>query len=562
MGLLCPSTAAFWAWSIGSAFAASQALGPTIYAAAGTFIGNTSIDNLDQFLGIPYAVPPIGNLRFSNPERVPTSTLQNPFMAMTYGPGCLQDPMFAFENGLSEDCLTLNIIRPSKITYYEPLPVLFFIHGGGNINGQSILYNGTSLVQFSIEIGKPVIYVICNYRLGGFGFLNSPDFQSQGLSNLGLKDQRLALEWVHENIASFGGDLDKTIIFGESAGAWNTQAQLHYAYSQNETDKLFQGMITQSGSIGGPGRPYIERADTGLLAYQGLLNATNCTHVLDSVACLRGVDISLLSPLLVDGNFGTTYTLDGDWFNTEPAEILSKYEFAPIPVIHGCNLNEGSVFLPDVFNPPNTTALIRYIGSILNDSLAEDVVNIYQSLPSSDLGKGYTADTTADHAFWTAASIYGDVYFHLARRAFLKTASKRVAAWGYSFNQQPPLSQMNFSYEIPGSSEGYAKRVGIQHGAELSYVFGDVSGLRDVTVGDIRVSTVIMRAWISFAYSLDPNAEGVPFWPRYNESIGGVALVLAEQGNMSSSAQVDTLRQKAYDAWNTALIYLGREPVY
>ncbi|KAJ9635018.1 hypothetical protein H2204_005973 [Knufia peltigerae] len=562
MGLLIPSTVAFCAWSIANAFAVPQASDPAVYAAAGTFVGSTSIANLDQFLGIPYAVPPVGNLRFSNPQRIPASALQNPFMATTYGPGCLQDPDYALDNGLSEDCLTLNIIRPSNVTCHEPLPVLFFIHGGGNMNGQSMLYNGTSLVRFSVEIGRPVIYVACNYRLGGFGFLNSPDFQSQGLSNLGLKDQRLALEWIHENIASFGGDLNKTILFGESAGAWNAQAQLHYAYLQNETDSLFQGMITQSGSAGGLGPPYIEAPDTGLLAYQGLLNATNCTLVSDSVSCLREVDISVLSPLLVEGKFGTTYTLDGDWFDIDATEILSKYELAPIPIIHGGNLDEGSVFLPDVFNPPNGSDLIQYISPLLNDSLAEGVVQVYESLPSIDLGKGYNADPTADHMFWTAVSVYSDVYFHLARRAFLKLASKRVGAWCYSFCQQPPLSQMNLSYEIPGSSVAYARRVGVQHGAELSYVFGDVSNLRDATAGDIKVSTTMMRAWISFAYSLDPNAEGVPRWPRYNETSQGVTLVLAEQGHASSSAQADTLRQTAYDAWNAALVHLGREPLY
>jgi triacylglycerol lipase len=98
---------------------------------------------------------------------------------------------------------------------------MFFIHGGGNYNGQSIFYNGTALVQHSVEIEQPIIYVGINYRLGGFGFLTSPDFNDAGLSNLGLMDQRLALEWVHDQIAGFGGDPEKVTIFGESAGAAN-----------------------------------------------------------------------------------------------------------------------------------------------------------------------------------------------------------------------------------------------------------------------------------------------------------------------------------------------------
>ncbi|EXJ92856.1 hypothetical protein A1O3_01410 [Capronia epimyces CBS 606.96] len=554
--------------SIARAFAASarQARGPIVYAAAGTFVANASIAGLDQFLGIPYAVPPVGDLRFSNPQPFPPSALANPFLATAYGPGCLQDPAFALYNGLSEDCLTLNIVRPQRRPSEEPLPVLFFIHGGGNLNGQSIFYNGTALVQYSVQIGRPVIYVSCNYRLAGFGFLNSPAFQAQGLSNLGLKDQYLALEWTHENIASFGGNPNQTIVFGESAGAWDAQAQLHRAYSLNQTNRLFQGMITQSGSAGGLrlGPLPVEAPSTRAPAFQGLLHMTNCTQASDSVACLRNVDVSVLSPLLVEGDFGTSYTLDNDWFKTNSTALMVDYELARIPIIHGCNLNEGSIFLPDPFNPPDSGALVEYVTPLLDNStsLAKDLVQVYEKLTSEALGKGYNGDPTANHTFWTAVAVYGDVFFHLGGRAFLKQASERVPAWGYSFRQQPPLSQLNLSYEYPGSSEAYAKRIGVHHGAELAYVFGEVSHLEGATAGDMQVSTTMMSAWISFAYTLDPNAEGVPHWPRYSEMESGVRLVLAEQGNQSISAQPDTLRQEVYEAWNAAMVHLGREPLY
>jgi carboxylesterase type B len=132
---------------------------------------------------------------------------------------------------------------------------MFFIHGGGNYNGQSIFYNGTALVQHSVEIEQPIIYVGINYRLGGFGFLTSPDFNDAGLSNLGLMDQRLALMWVHDHIAGFGGDPEKVTIFGESAGAANCWAQMHYAFTHAEDDEYFRAVITQSGAPGSPGFP-------------------------------------------------------------------------------------------------------------------------------------------------------------------------------------------------------------------------------------------------------------------------------------------------------------------
>lgn len=556
-------TVALAASIIASVFAAPQAPCPTVHAAAATYVGNTSIPGLDQFLGIPYAVPPVGHLRLSNPQPLPPSALANPFMATAYGPGCLQDPAFALYNGLSEDCLTLNVIRPQNVPSDEPLPILFFIHGGGNVNGQSILYNGTALVQYSVQIGRPVIYVACNYRLAGFGFLNSPTFQVQGLSNLGLKDQYLALEWAHENIASFGGDPNKTIIFGESSGAWDVQAQLHRAYTLNETNKLFQGLISESGSAGGVGPPYGLPPSTGTPAYQNLLNATNCTQASDSVACLRTVDISVLSPLLVEGG-GPGFTLDNDWFANNLTDVVANYELAHVPIIHGCNLDEGSVFMADPFSPPSRSALVKIVTPLLNNSttLAEGVVEAYESLPSEALGKGYNADPTANHSYWTYVGMKSDVNFHLARRAFLKQASERVPTWGYYFRQQPPLSSLNLSYELPGESTAYAQRVGVYHGSELPYVFGEVSRLEEATAGDVIVSETMMNAWISFAYSLDPNTKDVPYWPRYNEMKQGALLVFADQGNETISTQPDTLRQKAYDAWNAALIQLGRAALY
>ncbi|KAJ9608325.1 hypothetical protein H2200_007313 [Cladophialophora chaetospira] len=545
-------------------FAGPLAQGPTVQTTAATFVGNASISGIDQFLGIPFAHPPVGALRFANPEPLALSALANPFQATAYGPGCLQDPLFGLYNGLSENCLTLNIIRPSGIPSSASLPVLFWIYGGGNENGQSIYYNGTALVQYSIQIGQPVIYVATNYRLSGFGFLNSPAFQALNSSNLGLKDQYLALEWAHVNIAAFGGNPNKTVIFGESAGAWDCQSQLHRAYSLNETKRLFQGMITESGSAGTLSAPQIQPPAAGVAAYNNLLNQTNCTHAANSVACLRQVDVSVLSPLLVEGAFGFQYTLDHDWFDKNLTEILVNYEFAKIPIIHGCNLDEGSVFMPDPFNPPNRTALIDYVTPLLNNAsaLAKNVVGVYESLNDTALGKGFNSDPTAGHDFWTAVAVYGDVNMHLGRRAFLKLASKRVPAWGYYFKQQPPLSQMNLSYEYPGLSSEYARRVAVQHGSELAYVFGEASHLEGATPGDVNVTTTVMNAWISFAYKLNPNNKGVPHWPVYNSTKQGVTLVLADQGNETISAQPDILRQKVYGAWNTALKKIGRPALY
>jgi carboxylesterase type B len=484
--------------------ALTQAI-PRVCSPSGIYVGNSSISQLDQFLGIPYAEPPIGELRLTNPILFQSSatTVLN---ATAYGPGCPQLDIFAQYNGLSEDCLTLNVIRPSSISRDDLLPVLFFIHGGGNINGQSLLYNGTALVQHSVTSKQPVIYIGINYRLAGFGFLSSPALQEAGLSNLGLKDQYLALQWVHKNIESFGGDPKKVTIFGESSGAANSWAQLHYAYVRNETKSYFRGIITESGAPGSPGYPLALDAEEGTITYAEVLEQTNCTGP-ESLECLRKTPYDIIAPIFV--NIPTaSYTIDNDWFDTNITYLVETGQFADIPIIHGSNLNEGSLFLPDVFAFPNRSALIEFITPFLgNDTdTVSHLVESYFASSLEDLGKGVDADPTAPDDFWAATAVFTDVYFDLGKHTLLGFASKKADTWGYSFRQQPPLSSLNLSYEYPGLGSEFARRVGVYHGAELPYVFGEVTSLDQHTQGDVDISIAMMDAWISFAYRLSPNS--------------------------------------------------------
>lgn len=513
--------------------------------------------------------------RFANPEPVGELT-SNPFEALEYGPGCLQDPLFADYNGLSEDCLTLNVVRPTGCEGTK-LPVMFWIHGGGNINGQSLYYNGTALTQFAASIDQPIIYISINYRLGGFGFFTSPDFADAGVSNLGLKDQYLALQWAHDNIESFGGDPEKVMIFGESAGAWDCWAQLHHAYTANETNKYFHGMVTQSGAPGSPEFPQALEPETGVEAYDELLEAAGCntsSSVEARIDCLRAAPVDDISTLLVTGG-AIAFTLDNDWFSKNLTDSLIAGEMAPIPIIHGANLNEGSVFLPDPFNPPNETELITYAAEALNTwttadtttILATSLASIYLNSTPAALGQGYNADPTAPDSYWPAVALYSDATFHLGRRALLRQHSSITSTWGYHFNQQPPLSQLNLSYEYPGNGAEYARRVGVQHGAELAYVFGEATSLEGRTAGDVSVAETMMRAWIYFTWGLDPNGEGVPEWPSYMQEEGeegedGVVMVFAEQGEERIGKQPDTQRQDVYDGWNEARVALGLGAIY
>lgn len=203
---------------------------PSVTIKNGTLIGSSN-NTVDSFIGIPYAKPPINDLRFRSPQAIdqPLGVVTLPSVA----PACIQQKLSSLDttgmpaeavplaeaasnrpvNGSSEDCLTLSVQRPAGLSAGEKLPVLVWIHGGGWSIGASQWYDGSAIIRKSINISQPIIFVALNYRLNAFGFLQGKELQEDGSTNLGLRDQRKAFEWVAENIAAFGGDPDKVTIW-------------------------------------------------------------------------------------------------------------------------------------------------------------------------------------------------------------------------------------------------------------------------------------------------------------------------------------------------------------
>jgi carboxylesterase type B len=250
--------------------------GPTVVAPLpqATVTGKDLL-GVETFNGIPYAQPPVGQLRLKPPQPI-TSAVGN--VDGTASPrGCpqfffstsdmniptnvlgtlLNTPLFQTVTNAGEDCLTLNVQRPNGIKADAKLPVLLWLFGGGFELGATAMYDGTSLVAQSVAQGKPIIFVAVNYRVGGFGFMPGKEVMAEGSTNLGLLDQRLGLEWVADNIAAFGGDPDKVTIWGESAGSISVMDQM-LLYDGDNTYKgkpLFRGGIMNSGSIV-PAQPF------------------------------------------------------------------------------------------------------------------------------------------------------------------------------------------------------------------------------------------------------------------------------------------------------------------
>jgi carboxylesterase type B len=224
---------------------------------------------VESFNGVPFAQPPVGQLRLKPPQPI-TSAIGNvdgtgiakacPQMFFSTGDldfptnvlgTLLNTPLFQVVTNAGEDCLTLNVQRPTGTKANAKLPVLLYIFGGAFELGSTSMYDGTSLVAESVTQGKPIVFVAVNYRVGGFGFLPGKEILADGSGNLGLLDQRLGLQWVADNIAAFGGDPDKVTIWGESAGAISVMDQM-LLYDGDNTYKgkpLFRAGIMNSGSI-------------------------------------------------------------------------------------------------------------------------------------------------------------------------------------------------------------------------------------------------------------------------------------------------------------------------
>lgn len=231
--------AAVAAWQVAAAPVDERQAGPSVTIASGTVIGSSSL-NVDSFKGIPFAQPPVGNLRLKPPQ--PLTQGFGTLMATGTPRACpqfiqqinttslpaevvtsvLNSPLGQVVSNSGEDCLTLNVQRPSGTTANSALPVLAWIYGGGFESGSTQNNDGANFVSMSVTLGKPVLYVQMNYRLNGYGFLGGKELSAEGSTNLGLRDQRLALQWIQDNIAAFGGDPTKVTLWGESV-SWLLQ---------------------------------------------------------------------------------------------------------------------------------------------------------------------------------------------------------------------------------------------------------------------------------------------------------------------------------------------------
>lgn len=317
----------------------------------GTYLGRYVPSlNQDFFLGIPFAHAP----RLANPTTY-NESWSDVRSAEWYGPICHQSitPQLIERtniSGVDEDCLNLNVVRPAGHDAKKDgkLPVVVWLYGGGFIDGfgADLNSNFSYVVQKSVEIGKPILAVTLNYRVGIFGFPFGEEVGEEGVANLGLKDQRIALKWIQENIEAFGGDRKKVTLWGQSAGAISIVGQM-LAYGGRD-DGLFHRAVAYSGGLGIANTGNLTRGDR-VRAMEAIARATGCEG--RGLACLRGVDADLLFEAGNNASAWSMYwsAIDGDFLREVPSVQLLRGEFPKkLKILAGANSDEGLGFLAGV----------------------------------------------------------------------------------------------------------------------------------------------------------------------------------------------------------------------
>ena len=494
-------------------------LRPTVQLRNGTVLGRHLPEfGQDLFLGVPFAEAP----RLANPAPISRSW-SSPFDVSQYGPSCYGFGSNQLLNlTQSEDCLNLNIVRPaSQHANHSGLPVLLSIYGGGFYQGSSAdpVSNLSYIVQQSVAQKQPIIAVSINYRLSFLGFPGGKQSQDAGIMNLGLKDQRAALQWVQGNIARFGGDPAKVTIWGESAGGLSVTSQA-VSYGGTGGQGLFRGAIAVSGFVFGlASYKTVEGTQAG---FDRLLANTNCTGAADAIACLRAAPLSAIYAVenLSPAPWGAS--IDGDFLRQQPAAEVTAGHVTRVPLILGHNADEGfsiNKFYGDYY--PNSTAeleacLHRLFPKITNRTVS-DLENAYRvngSAPPYVLPPDFdfcaalrAVNRPCGTQYRRYSGILGDFSLDAPRR-YLATSWAKLGLPTYSFRfvANPTALPIHY-FDILGP--GFSL-----HAAELAYEFGLPAGfstpinyypeVKNVP-GHIGLATEIIKKWIAFTVSGDPN---------------------------------------------------------
>jgi para-nitrobenzyl esterase len=448
--------------------------------ANGIIEGSVEKTGIVSFKGIPYAAPPIGNLRWKEPQ--PVQSWEGVRAAKNFGPRAMQPPIFTDmvfrSNGMSEDCLYLNVWTPNT---KGKLPVLVYFYGGGFVTGDGSepRYDGESMAQ------KGIVALTVNYRLGLFGLLAYPELTKESPNhvsgNYGLFDQSAALNWVKQNIQAFGGDPSKITIAGESAGSISVSAQMASPLSKN----LIAGAIGESGSLLSMLPPVpMNKTEANGVQFAKAVGA-------NSLAELRALNADTLLKLSsLYGVFRFPITIDGYFFPKEPLAIYQAGEQAHVPLLAGWNSEEsgGQAIMG---NYPFTKNNFKKAVQLSFGNKAEEILKVYAVNSDDDVAQ-------------VSTDLAGDLFmgFSTWRWTNFQTKTRTSPVYRYYYTHPHPLSKRAV------------------HSAEIEYAMGNLpyNNKYAWTDDDYKVSNVMQQYFANFIKTGNPNSSGLPNWPKTSSS--------------------------------------------
>ncbi|KAK1229851.1 hypothetical protein PQX77_007069 [Marasmius sp. AFHP31] len=478
----------------------------------------TDTTNVTSFLGIRYAAPPVGDLRWRAPT--PPPNMMDTQQADTPPPRCHQSSFGANSRNpfppaedrnltkrelsdSSEDCLFLNVYHPGDSTPAENLPVIVWIHGGGYIQGGLPGYNGGDIISQS---KGGVVVVTIQYRLGLFGFLAGNEVHADGALNAGLLDQNFALRWVNKHISKFGGDPEQVTIWGESAGAGSVLQHI-VAEDGQTSPQLFRGAITSSIFL--PSQ-YAYNDTTPQTLYNQVVDTVDCKSSQDTLKCLREADSSALElaneEINLAGFFGTVAfipVVDGTFIRQRPTQALKEGKVNGNAMLSVHNTNEGNVFDHETSTPLNASQYAAELFPKLTPQDVATVAKLYAGL-GSDRAQGNL--------------IMGECLSHLLVYVAYPTYEPFKAificpkyTFANAFDNHTYMGEFAISPAI--------------HGQDLLYYWPSLA----TTLPEVPSSTfnntdfinAFAQSFVSFAISLDPNIKVdpsniTPQWDLYH----------------------------------------------
>jgi para-nitrobenzyl esterase len=491
--------------------------GPIVKTGSGPVRGKTSSDGkLNIFLGIPYAAPPVGPLRWKPPQ--PAAPWTEPRNATAFGSRCMQVALYSdmvfTDPGMSEDCLNLNIWAPIS-TNSAKLPVMVWIYGGGFQAGATSepRQNGEYLAR------KGVIVVSMNYRLGILGFFATRDLADESpqhaAGNYGLLDQSAALHWVQQNIAAFGGDPANITIFGESAGSFSVNFQMASPLSR----RLIARAIGESG--GALGKSALPTQSLSAVEEKNDKFATTVLRA-NTLAALRAISADELIKKTTPGRSANPFhfgpIVDGYFLPESVSAIFAANKQAQIPLLAGWNKNESRYEDPD----ENTKFTVQSLKALAQKEFAshtDDFLRVYAA--SNDQEALQAADDFSSDSFIA------------------------FGTWSWLEAQvNSGITQVfRFRFDLPSPGDPYhPESAGAFHSDEIEYVFGTLDSRKGTAwrPEDYKLSELMQTYWANFAKTGNPNSSGLPNWPTYNAKDGWQVMHL----DQPSVAQSDAHRHR------------------